>query len=159
MRETLDCFFLFHDIMANPILKHPPEFFFLSDTLLAQSEFVTIQSWWWYSESVTENEPSLFTCSWQSMLAGYKNRYAIRYDLNRDQIRICMVTNSDWARSVSDRKKNSGGCFSMGLAMISWKRKKQSSVSLICAEENILQLVFPVVKSYGFIRFYHIYSF
>ena len=33
LRETLDCFLLSHEIMAYPILKHPPKVLFLSKTL------------------------------------------------------------------------------------------------------------------------------
>ena len=37
---------------------------------------------------------------------------------------------ADWARSVSDRKSTSGGCYSLGSAMISWFSRKQSSIAL-----------------------------
>ena len=39
-------------------------------------------------------------------------------------------TNSDWAGSVANRKKTSGGCYFMGSSMISWFSKKHFSVSL-----------------------------
>jgi hypothetical protein len=38
LKEILDCFLLFHEIMADPKLKHHPELFFLSETLPTQSE-------------------------------------------------------------------------------------------------------------------------
>ena len=40
LRETMELFFLIHEIMVNPRLKHPPEFLFLFETLPAQSEYV-----------------------------------------------------------------------------------------------------------------------
>ena len=38
------------------------------------------------------------------------------------------------AGNISDRKSTSGGCYSLGSAMISWFSKKQSSVALSIAE-------------------------
>ena len=40
LREILDCFLLYHEIMADPRLKEHPEVLFLSKTLPAQSESV-----------------------------------------------------------------------------------------------------------------------
>ena len=40
LRETLDCFLLSHEIMADPRLKQHPEVIFLYATLLAQYEYV-----------------------------------------------------------------------------------------------------------------------
>jgi hypothetical protein len=37
LRAMLDCFLLYHEIMADPKLKQHPEVFFLSETLPAQS--------------------------------------------------------------------------------------------------------------------------
>jgi hypothetical protein len=47
-------------------------------------------------------------------------------------------TDSDWARSVSDRKSNSRCCFSLGSAMTSWQSRKQSSTSLSTAEAEYI---------------------
>jgi hypothetical protein len=47
-------------------------------------------------------------------------------------------TDSDWARSVSDRKSTSGCCFSLGSAMISWQSRKQSSIALSIAEAEYI---------------------
>ena len=46
------------------------------------------------------------------------------------EYRLYDYTDADWARSVSDRKNTSGGCYSLGSAMSSWFSRKQSSVSL-----------------------------
>jgi hypothetical protein len=55
--------------------------------------------------------------------------YSLNY--NGDQyFRLSGYTNSDWDGSVSYRKSTSGCCFSLGSAMISWKSRKQSSISL-----------------------------
>jgi hypothetical protein len=40
LREILDCFLLFHEVMADPRLKQHPEVLFLSETLPTQSESV-----------------------------------------------------------------------------------------------------------------------
>jgi hypothetical protein len=40
LREILDCFLLYHEIMADPKLKQHPEVLFLSATLPTQSESV-----------------------------------------------------------------------------------------------------------------------
>jgi hypothetical protein len=47
-------------------------------------------------------------------------------------------TDSDWAGSVSDRKITSGCCFSLGSAMISWKSRKQSNISLNTTKEKYI---------------------
>jgi hypothetical protein len=40
----------------------------------------------------------------------------------------------DWVGSVSDRKRTSGCCFSLGSTMISWQSRNQSSISLSMEE-------------------------
>ena len=47
-------------------------------------------------------------------------------------------TNADWDGSVSDGKITSGGCYSLGSAMISWFSIKQSSVALSTAKAEYL---------------------
>jgi hypothetical protein len=39
MRAILDCFLLFHEVMADPRLKQHPKVQFLSETLPTQSEY------------------------------------------------------------------------------------------------------------------------
>jgi hypothetical protein len=43
---------------------------------------------------------------------------------------LYIYTNSDWAGSALDKKSTSGCCFSLGLAMTSWKSRKKSNISL-----------------------------
>ena len=57
----------------------------------------------------------------------------LSYDGYND-FRLSGYTDSYWAGSVSDRKRNSGCCFSLGSAMISWQSRKQSSISLSTTE-------------------------
>jgi hypothetical protein len=52
--------------------------------------------------------------------------------------RLSGYTNSYWDGSISDRKSTSGCCFSLGSAMISWKSRKQSSISLSMTEEEYI---------------------
>ena len=49
--------------------------------------------------------------------------FGLYYDGNHDY-RLYGYTDADWARSVSDRKRTSGGCFCLGSAMISWFSRK-----------------------------------
>ena len=44
----------------------------------------------------------------------------------------------DWDGSASDRKSTLGGCYWLGSAMISWFRRKKSSVSLITIEKEYI---------------------
>jgi hypothetical protein len=48
--------------------------------------------------------------------------------------RMIGYTDSDWARSVSDRNNTSGCCFSLGSAMTSWQGRKQPSITLSITE-------------------------
>jgi hypothetical protein len=61
----------------------------------------------------------------------------LNYDGDHD-FKLSGYTDSDWARSVSDRKSTSGCCFSLGSAMISWQSRKQSSIALSTTEEEYI---------------------
>ena len=43
------------------------------------------------------------------------------------EYRLYGYTDVDWAGNISDIKSTSGGCYSLGSAMISWFGKKKSS--------------------------------
>lgn len=47
-------------------------------------------------------------------------------------------TDSDWAGSVTDRKRTSRCCFSLGSAMIVWRNRKQMSVALSTTEAEYI---------------------
>eukprot|EP00253_Pinus_taeda_P016159 PITA_16159 len=49
-------------------------------------------------------------------------------------VNLLYLTDADWARSVDDRKRASGGAFYMGSRLVSWFNKKQSSNALFIAE-------------------------
>ena len=55
--------------------------------------------------------------------------FGLYYD-NSHEYRLYGYTDADWAGSISDRKSTSGGCYSLGSAMISWFSRKQSSFAL-----------------------------
>jgi hypothetical protein len=55
--------------------------------------------------------------------------YGLRYASNND-VQLHGFTDSDWARSVDDRKSTSGLCFSLGSTMISWASRKHKYVAL-----------------------------
>ena len=52
--------------------------------------------------------------------------------------RLYGYTYANWAGSVLDRKSTSGGCYSLGSAMISWFSRKQSSVALNTTETEYI---------------------
>jgi hypothetical protein len=56
--------------------------------------------------------------------------------------RLSGYTDSNWARSVSDRKSTSGCYFSLGSAMISWQSRKQSSIALSTAKAEYIVACF-----------------
>eukprot|EP00253_Pinus_taeda_P021924 PITA_21924 len=47
---------------------------------------------------------------------------------------LLYLTDADWAGSVDDRKRTSGGAFFMGSKLVSWFSKKHSSISLSTVE-------------------------
>jgi hypothetical protein len=59
------------------------------------------------------------------------------YDGDHD-FTLSGYTDSDWVRSVSDRKSTSGCCFSLGSTMNSWKSRKQSSIALSTVEAEYI---------------------
>jgi hypothetical protein len=61
----------------------------------------------------------------------------LSYDGDHD-FTLSGYTNSDWARSVSDRKSISGCSFSLGSSMISWQSRKQSNIALSTAEAEYI---------------------
>jgi hypothetical protein len=63
--------------------------------------------------------------------------YGVSYDGDHN-FTLSGYTDSDWAGSVADRKNTSGCCFSLGLAMVSWQSRKQSSISLSTVEAEYI---------------------
>ena len=59
--------------------------------------------------------------------------YGLKYKVDQ-KINLEGYVDSDWASSAIDRKSTSGCCFSMGLGVISWSSRKQSSVALSTTE-------------------------
>ena len=63
--------------------------------------------------------------------------YGLTYTRDQD-FRLYGYIDSDWAGCIPDRNSTSGGCFSLGLAIISWLRKKHSSVALSNVEAEYI---------------------
>jgi hypothetical protein len=61
----------------------------------------------------------------------------LSYDGDHD-FTLSGYIDSDWARSVSDRKRTSGCCFSLGSTMISWQSRKQSIIALNITEAEYI---------------------
>ena len=60
--------------------------------------------------------------------------FGLYYD-GSHKYRLYGYIDADWAGSISDRKSSTtGGCYSLGSAMISWFSRKQFSVALSTAE-------------------------
>ena len=51
---------------------------------------------------------------------------------------ITGYSDADWAGNADDRKCTSGGCFYVGNNLVSWKSKKQNSISLSTAEAEYI---------------------
>jgi hypothetical protein len=53
-------------------------------------------------------------------------------------ITLRAYTDADWAGSVDDRKSTSGGAFFLGNYLVSWLKKKQTSISLSTTEAEYI---------------------
>src|ERR1700722_20223865 len=65
-------------------------------------------------------------------LQGTQN-YGLWYPRDTD-LTLHAYTDANWAGSVDDRKRTSGGAFFMGSKLVSWYNKKQCSIALSTAE-------------------------
>ena len=65
--------------------------------------------------------------------------YGLRYEKNFGLI-LEGYADEDWARSEVDRKITLGSCFTLGSTMVSWCRRKQSSVALSTTEAEYIAL-------------------
>jgi hypothetical protein len=76
--------------------------------------------------------------------------YGLRY-FGDGEVKLQGHTNSDWVGNATDRKSNSGCCFSLGSTLISWFNRKQTFVALSSVEEeHMAQPVRLVVRPSGF---------
>ena len=55
-----------------------------------------------------------------------------------NNMQLVGYTYSDWARSVKDRKSTYGCCFRLGSAIVSWFKRKQTSVALSSAKTEYI---------------------
>ena len=53
---------------------------------------------------------------------------------------LANFSDSDWAGNADNRKSITGGCFYVGANLVAWMSKRQTSVSLSTAKQNILLL-------------------
>jgi hypothetical protein len=60
---------------------------------------------------------------------------------------------SDWAGIAIDRKRAYGGCFILGSIVLCWFSRKHTFVALSLAKQSIWQLIFLVVRLFGFAIF------
>jgi hypothetical protein len=66
--------------------------------------------------------------------------YGLRY-LGDGEVKLQGYINLDWVGSAADRKSTSRCCFSLGLVMISWFSRKQSSVALSLAKTEYMAAI------------------
>ena len=69
--------------------------------------------------------------------------FGLYYDRDHDYI-LYGYMDSYWVGSDAYRNSISGGCYCLGSAMISWFRKKQSSVALTTAEAEYIATCFAI---------------
>ena len=72
--------------------------------------------------------------------------FGLYYDGNHDY-RLYGYTHANWDGSVSGRRSTSGGCYSLGSAMISWFSIKQYSVSLSTVKAEYIAACFASCES------------
>jgi len=63
--------------------------------------------------------------------------YGMRYTSN-NEVKLEGFRDSNWARSVVDKKSTYGCCFSLGSTMVFWFSKKHTSVELSTTEEEYI---------------------
>ena len=63
--------------------------------------------------------------------------FDLYYDGNHEY-KLYGYKDANWARSVSNKKSTSGGCYSLGSAMISWFSRKQSSIAVSMAKAKYI---------------------
>ena len=56
-----------------------------------------------------------------------------------DEVNLHGFTDVDWVGSPTDRKRTSGGIFSIGSTIVSWYSRKQRSVALSLAEAEYME--------------------
>ena len=61
--------------------------------------------------------------------------YGLWYKLGGN-MDLKVFTDANWARSLDDRKRTSGGAFFLGKRLVSWTSKKQNCTSQSTAEEK-----------------------
>ena len=64
--------------------------------------------------------------------------YGLKYDVNQN-INLEGYVDLDWAGSAIDRKSTSGCCFSMGLGVIYWFRRKKYCMEVSTVERGELK--------------------
>ena len=72
--------------------------------------------------------------------------FGILYTAN-DDFKLVGYTDSDWARSIDDRKSTSENVFNMGSGAISWPSKKQPIVAQSIAEDEYIAANAPVCQA------------
>jgi hypothetical protein len=75
--------------------------------------------------------------------------YGLCYTGDHD-FRLYGYTDSDWDGSVSDRKRNSRCCFSLGSTMTSWQGRKLSIIAFNMIEVEYIVACSTSCEPYGF---------
>jgi hypothetical protein len=74
--------------------------------------------------------------------------FGLWYPKGKD-LSLIAYTDADWAGCIDDRQSTSGETFYLGECLVSWLRRKQSSISLSTVEHSILQQHHAVHRFFG----------
>ena len=74
--------------------------------------------------------------------------YGLFYS-KESNLSLAGFSDSDWAGNADNRKITTGGCFYVGGNLIAWMSKKQNSMFLSIAEQNILLLEVAAHSFFG----------
>eukprot|EP00253_Pinus_taeda_P025094 PITA_25094 len=58
-----------------------------------------------------------------------------------DEVKLCGLTDADWVGSPMDRKRTSGGVFSIGSTTVSWYNRKQRFMALSLVEAEYMAAI------------------
>ena len=63
--------------------------------------------------------------------------YGLFYS-KESNLSLARFSDSNWASNANDRKSTTGGCFYVGVNLVTWMSKKQNSVSLSTAKAEYI---------------------
>lgn len=109
----------------------------------------------WFQENIKEMHlhevKIIFKCLWGTQYFGLcypKNAYL--------SLHACKT--AGWESNIDDHNSTSGGEFSLGPHLVSWFIKKQGSIYLSTAKQDMLLFHLAVLKFYGWSKHYNTFK-